>query len=78
MAQQPTRMDAERAEDDVDLELLPDGQLSAEPRSFEDEPELGDGAVFSSNHSRRGMAREADRMHGPKTARANKDLISRR
>jgi hypothetical protein len=38
----------------------------------------GEGAVFSSNHSRRAEKTEAERGQGAKTRAANKDQISRR
>ena len=38
----------------------------------------GPEAVFSSNHSRRGVATEAERGQGAKTRRLNKDIVSRR
>ena len=38
----------------------------------------GDGATFSSNHSRRAVRVEAERAQGAKTRQATKDIISRR
>lgn len=40
------------------------------------EPEPG--AVFSSNHTRRGVKTEAERGQGPRTRAHNKDIINRR
>lgn len=39
---------------------------------------MGEGAVFSSNHARRGEPTEAMRGQGAKTRAANKDIVSRR
>lgn len=39
---------------------------------------MGEGAVFSSNHTRRGEPTEATRGQGAKTRAANKDIVSRR
>jgi len=38
----------------------------------------GEAAVFSANHSRRGVRTEAERSQGAKTRRLNKDIVSRR
>ena len=58
----------------VDVHKLGQGD-----RPQEDWGEPADeGAVFSSNHTRRPERSEAERGQGRKTRRANKDIVSRR
>ena len=40
--------------------------------------ESREGAVFSSNHTRRPIRTEAERGQGKKTRKLNKDIVSRR
>jgi hypothetical protein len=58
----------------VDVHKL--GQAD-DPQQHWGEP-AGEGATFSSNHTRRGERTEADRAQGAKTRNANKDIVSRR
>lgn len=54
-------------------------KLGQDDRPQEDWGEPADeGAVFSSNHTRRAERTEAERGQGNKTRQANKDIVSRR
>lgn len=58
----------------VDVHKL--GQDDRPQEDWGDPPD--EGAVFSSNHTRRAERTEAERSQGAKTRQANKDIVSRR
>jgi len=77
----------EGADDDVAGDATADlalGGVDARNLGQRDNPQedwgqpAGDGATFSSNHSRRAARVEAERAQGSKTRQATKDIISRR
>jgi hypothetical protein len=76
-------LSGEAAVDDVAADLALGG-VDARNLGQRDNPQedwgqpAGDGATFSSNHSRRAVRVEAERAQGSKTRRATKDIISRR
>lgn len=79
------RRDAAGADESSEPRFGEGTQANLDPRDIgeRDDPELDwgeaePGAVFSSNHTRRGVKTEAERGQGPLTRARNKEIINKR